>query len=224
MVLLFCQLLSGCRPALSKDEWVREFTVTDARWQPLPEVLELPANGFTGLTFAFRPGQPSASILEGRTVFDPEEWELRADLYDEQGIIYLRLLGGGERWVHDLETLGVMRQSSVLGSSGLESVVWRSPGPPANPETGMLYRWTQLEAPAKPGNYELRITLHPTALSPREARFPARLGPAIDLGQHAVRVIDGPPRPAGLTWELRKLEGTPQQREWMLRAEGIPLQ
>jgi hypothetical protein len=167
-------LMAGCgQQAASAEPWADDVQVTDGKWAPLSEKIEMQAGYRLDLTLSFKWSR-EAGMIEERPVRPPAEWLVTATVFTLDGEIAAPTPWSYQREFHDVASwIGTERRMSD------QFLVWVSPDPPKNMQPDRRYLWARVQMPKEAGTYRLVVNLYPTIRFPGDSN-PDR-GPAEEI-------------------------------------------
>ncbi|MEZ5943033.1 MAG: hypothetical protein R3C18_16700 [Planctomycetaceae bacterium] len=172
-------VVSGCQKEVElTGDWCSAVELTDRNWSPVAAPLSGVAGNNLDLTLRCALNTPPVAKVGERDVTDPAEWVVRVEVYDLNGQLQVPVGVGGSMDAPPFEVLGILYEQEADGTRG--TVLWYSPDPPKTRNDGEAYYWTRLEAPQKPGEYEVVVCLYPTVVRIRANHF-VDLGPGTEL-------------------------------------------
>jgi hypothetical protein len=205
----------GCREQLiSGDGWYSDLEIVDEEGRPLAAELVTEVGQPVVALVSFKPGTPQPEAFPERTVLPPDEWRVRAEVLDANGVeIAQRPPGGFYGEMHDYRWYGVESVDSQDSTKDDRPIlIWVSPEqqPPTASEERRNF-WGRTLVPPEPGKYRFVIRLYPAANPRHDRDLNPEFGPPITLFEASLVVTEGESFDSRIRSSLKVAEFNPRK-------------
>jgi hypothetical protein len=212
-LILLVVFVRGCDDPIPSAGWVSDLHVLDGELQPIESQTATRVGEPIDVVVSFVPGTSRPEAFPDRPLLPAENWRVRAEVLDEDGMrITDRPPGGLYDEMLEFDWMAVEylpKRQGAMGEGGTS--VWVSPEPPEEMKPGTRYLWARVPVPSDPGTYALVVRLYPAADPPRQGHLNPEFGPPVTLWESTLEVAPGEPRSSRIVTQTFDVKTVPRK-------------